>query len=139
MTTNTHPNTFLLRFLVIGAVIMGTVLLLLGSRGHLQASLIATGQGTTLHGAAPATDSASSSQAILTPAAAYQTAARAGGESAQAGILIIMGMLFVLLSLFLHAYMLALGERRVPVHAASKKTKKPLKIEYFWIEQKIRF
>lgn len=142
--SKTHPNTdfTLLQILAAGSIVMGLTMLGLGGLGHLLGNI--TGQGTVTM--MPAEETAG--ETTLTIAAAPHAAVPIlEGTSTAAGITIILGMIFILCGLLLHA-LLCLRmrtERTVPVHAKERRRETVKRgarmqraIEVFWVEQEIR-
>ncbi len=112
--------------LVSAYLIVGLTLTATTQWSALQGSILTQNGSTllevqeTLHGAAE--------QQIVLAEAATQAAARASASKQLA-----LGMLFIVLGGFVHAYAVTQYERRVPIHVVPKKKPRTL----FWIEMRV--
>lgn len=140
--THTITDFSLVQIIAAGSILMGLMLLGIGSVGHLLGNL--TGQDAVA--LAPAEEAAGQMTSMII-AAPHAAAPVLEGTSTAAGITIILGMILILSGLFLHALLLLRmrTERSVPIHVKERDHKTMERgarmqraIEVFWVEQEIR-
>ena len=129
-------NTHILKSVVVCSLIAGIVLAVQGGLGTLRANL--SGGGATLMTiqSQPEAPEVALIQGPLHGAAPFAPLY----ASAQAAFQLTLGLLFILLGFFLHAYMMARDERRVRVTDVTKQAaslvpeKEP---QWFWVEIRV--